>query len=171
MVRTRLSWDATSVDAELQFMDDVVARVVDASHNDPSDSVIYARLVSAIVIRWGLWQDSRPQVEGLQRDEAAHRHSDRRHLGSSVDPARASTPYPSSRETTVGRASPWERVVNDQFDSGGVPGHSGKYDRPYGSARRTAPGRATPSSRTARCAWSCATGRPVTAARARTPPE
>jgi hypothetical protein len=45
----------------------------------------------------------------------------------------ASTPEPSSGQTTANRASPWQRVVNDMFDSRGVPAHWGKYDGPYGS--------------------------------------
>ena len=63
--------------------------------------------------------------------------------------ATASTGAATTTATTSGRRSSvpaagagWINVVNDQFDSGGVPAHWNRYDGPYGSEPRNC---ATPS--------------------------
>jgi hypothetical protein len=49
---------------------------------------------------------------------------------------RAATTTTSGRRPSAPVAAGWVNVVNDQFDSGGVPAHWGRYDGPYGSAPR-----------------------------------
>jgi hypothetical protein len=48
-----------------------------------------------------------------------------------------SQPGPSSSNTTPAKASPtagWTNIVDDRFDSGGIPSHWSLYSNPYGSA-------------------------------------
>jgi hypothetical protein len=47
---------------------------------------------------------------------------------------RAATTTTSGRRPSAPAAAGWVNVVNDQFDSGGVPAHWHRYDGPYGSA-------------------------------------
>jgi hypothetical protein len=62
---------------------------------------------------------------------------------SSTTRARATIPTTSGRGSTLLRAAEgWTNVVNDQFNSGGVPAHWNLYDGPYGSGPRNC---ATPS--------------------------
>jgi hypothetical protein len=55
---------------------------------------------------------------------------------------RAATATTSGRRPSAPAAAGWVNVVNDQFDSGGVPAHWRRYDGPYGSEPRNC---ATPS--------------------------
>jgi hypothetical protein len=56
---------------------------------------------------------------------------------SSTAPIRAATSTTSGRRPTAPpSAERWVNVVNDQFDSGGVPAHWDLYDGPYGSGPR-----------------------------------
>ena len=64
--------------------------------------------------------------------------------GGSAQPGPRSTPTPArtAPPTRMPTPSGWINVINDQFNSGGVPGHWSLYDGPYGSGANNC---ATPS--------------------------
>ena len=70
-----------------------------------------------------------------RRLAALHKHG---HHGSHTATTPATTPTPTTPTTTATAPPPtpsgWTNVVNDQFDSGGLPSHWLAYSSPYGSA-------------------------------------
>jgi hypothetical protein len=81
-----------------------------------------------------------PQTSGTLRASAT-RTRPRTAIGAAVS-TRAATATTSGRRPSAPAAAGWVNVVNDQFDSGGVPAHWRRYDGPYGSAPHNC---ATPS--------------------------
>jgi hypothetical protein len=79
-----------------------------------------------------------PQTSGTLRTSAT-RTRPRAAIGAAAS-TRATTT--SGRRPSAPAAAGWVNVVNDQFDSGGVPAHWQRYDGPYGSAPQNC---ATPS--------------------------
>jgi hypothetical protein len=82
-----------------------------------------------------------PQTSGTLRTSAT-RTRPRTAIGAAAS-TRATTATTSGRRLSApAAAAGWVNVVNDQFDSGGVPAHWHRYDKPYGSAPHNCP---TPS--------------------------
>ncbi len=73
---------------------------------------------------------------------SATRTRPRTALSATVSTAAATTTTSGRRPTLLPATEGWVNVVNDQFDSGGVPAHWSRYDGPYGSEPRNC---ATPS--------------------------
>jgi hypothetical protein len=73
-----------------------------------------------------------PQTSGTFRTSAT-RTRPRTAIGAAAS-TRAATATTSGRQTSAPAAAGWVNVVNDQFNSGGVPAHWHRYDGPYGSA-------------------------------------
>jgi hypothetical protein len=55
-------------------------------------------------------------------------------ISATVSTGAATTTTTGRRSSAPAAAAGWVNVVNDQFDSGGVPAHWRRYDGPYGSA-------------------------------------
>ena len=55
-------------------------------------------------------------------------------ISATVSTGAATTTTTGRRSSAPAAAAGWVNVVNDQFDSGGVPAHWHRYDGPYGSA-------------------------------------
>jgi hypothetical protein len=55
-------------------------------------------------------------------------------ISATVSTGAATTTTSGRRSSAPAAAAGWVNVVNDQFDSGGVPAHWRRYDGPYGSA-------------------------------------
>src|SRR4029453_420597 len=55
-------------------------------------------------------------------------------ISATVSTGAATTTTRGRRSSAPAAAAGWVNVVNDQFDSGGVPAHWRRYDGPYGSA-------------------------------------
>lgn len=79
-----------------------------------------------------------PQTSGTLRSSAT-RTRPRTAIGVAAS-TRATTATTSGRRPSApAAAAGWVNVVNDQFNSGGVPAHWHRYDRPYGSAPHNCP--------------------------------
>jgi hypothetical protein len=63
-------------------------------------------------------------------------------IGAAASTRAATATTGGRRPSAPAAAAGWVNVVNDQFDSGGVPAHWRRYDTPYGSAPHNCP---TPS--------------------------
>jgi hypothetical protein len=81
-----------------------------------------------------------PQRSGTLRTSVT-RPRPRTAIGAAAS-TRATTATTSGRRPSAPAAPGWVSIVNDQFDSGGVPAHWRRYDTPYGSAPHNCP---TPS--------------------------
>jgi hypothetical protein len=81
-----------------------------------------------------------PQTSSTLRAPAT-RTRPRTAIGAAAS-TRATTATTSGRRPSAPAAAGWVNVVNDQFDSGGMPAHWHRYDTPYGSAPHNCP---TPS--------------------------
>jgi hypothetical protein len=78
-----------------------------------------------------------PQTSGTLRTSTTRTRP--RTAISATASTRAPTTTSGRRPSAPAAAVGWVNVVNDQFDSGGVPAHWRRYDRPYGSAPHNCP--------------------------------